>query len=165
MNGRHCARLIGGAIQESPLPGLTHLKAMIQLKSIYAESEPGDGTRILVMRVWPRGVRKDRVDEWLRDLSPSRELMRALRSQDIRPDDFFEGYRREMAGRSELLKEMAERAKTEILTLLCWERRDEDCHRRVLKDLIEMAGSPGDPRGPGRPGAGKPSKSRKRRPT
>ena len=136
---------------------------MIQLKSIYAEAEPGDGTRILVMRVWPRGVRKDRVDEWIRDLSPSRELMRALRSQDIRPDDFFERYRREMAGRSELLKEMAERAKTEILTLLCWERRDEDCHRRILKDLIEKAGSAADPRGPGRPNAGRAAKSRKKR--
>ena len=156
--------MTGGVIR-TLLLGFTHLKAMIRLKSIYTESEPGDGTRILVMRVWPRGVRKDRVDEWIQDLSPSRELMQALRSQDLRPDDFFECYRREMAGRTELLKEMAERAKTETLTLLCWERMDEDCHRHVLKDLIENVGSPGDPRGPGRPNAGRPANSRKKRPT
>ncbi len=116
---------------------------MIRLKSIYAEPESGDGTRVLVMRQWPRGVKKDRVDEWMRDLSPSVELMRVYRSKKIGAAEFFGKYRREMAGRGDLLKKMAERAKTETLTLFCWEQRDEDCHRHVLKTLIEEAGRPG----------------------
>ncbi|MFQ5691737.1 MAG: DUF488 domain-containing protein [Nitrospinota bacterium] len=121
---------------------------MIRLKSIYAEPDPEDGTRVLVMRQWPRGVRKALVDEWQRELSPSAELLRAYRDKAIDPAEFFERYRREMDSRRDLLGQMAERAKTESLTLLCWERRDEDCHRHVLKALIEEAARPGPQREP-----------------
>lgn len=115
---------------------------MIRLKTIYAEPEPEDGARILVMRRWPRGVKKDRVDEWLRDLSPSEALLGASRSRKVNAAEFFLKYRQEMAARLGLLETLAERSKTETLTLLCWERRDEDCHRHVLKALIEEAGRP-----------------------
>lgn len=116
---------------------------MILLKSIYADPVPEDGTRILVMRRWPRGVRKDRVDEWWRDLSPSEALLRDYRAKKVSLARFFERYREEMADRRDLIRKLAERSKSGTLTLLCWEERDEDCHRHVLKSLVEEAGGPG----------------------
>lgn len=113
---------------------------MIRLKSIYADSEPEDGRRILVMRRWPRGIKKDRVDEWIKDLGPTPELMQAYLSKELNSAEFFERYRREIIGRRELLEEVAARAEKETITLLCWEKRDEDCHRHVLKELIEAVG-------------------------
>ena len=115
---------------------------MIRLKSIYADSDPEDGTRILVMRRWPRGVKKDRIHEWIPDLGPTAELMKAYLSKRVSPAEFFKKYRQEMADRPELLKEMAVRAKKETITLLCWEKQDEDCHRHVLKELIEAISKP-----------------------
>jgi uncharacterized protein YeaO (DUF488 family) len=115
---------------------------MIRLKSIYADSEPEDGTRVLVMRRWPRGVKKNRVDEWIQDLGPTPELMQAYLSEEVSSAEFFEKYRREMVDRRDLLKAMAARAEKETITLLCWERRDEDCHRHVLKELIEAIRKP-----------------------
>ncbi|MCH8848994.1 MAG: DUF488 family protein, partial [Chloroflexi bacterium] len=55
----------------------------IRTKRIYDAPSPDDGHRLLVMRVWPRGVRKDRVDGWDRGLAPSRELLTDLRSEAI----------------------------------------------------------------------------------
>ncbi len=128
---------ISGSV--SPHPPLND--PMIRLKSIYAEAEPEDGTRILVMRRWPRGVKKERIDEWVRGVSPSRALLQARQSKEIAASRFFEKYRREMSAQTEVLEELARREKAETLTLLCWEAKDEDCHRHVLKALIEETGS------------------------
>lgn len=80
---------------------------MIRLKSIYAEVGPEDGTRILVMRWWPRGVKKERIDEWFRDVSPSRALLQAHQAKEITAPRFFEKYRREMSAQTEVLEELA----------------------------------------------------------
>ena len=55
----------------------------IQTKRIYDAPSPSDGHRLLVMRVWPRGVRKDRVDAWDRGLAPSTELLADYRAKTI----------------------------------------------------------------------------------
>ena len=55
---------------------------MIETKSIYHDSiEPGDGYRLLVMRYWPRGVKKDRIDSWIKELAPSKELLADLQDE------------------------------------------------------------------------------------
>lgn len=52
---------------------------MIRAKRVYDPAEEKDGTRVLVMRLWPRGIRKDRVDLWLKELAPVVPLLRAYR--------------------------------------------------------------------------------------
>ncbi len=55
---------------------MTKQKVMVALKRVYDESAPGDGTRVLVERLWPRGLSRERahIDLWLKEIAPSREL-------------------------------------------------------------------------------------------
>ena len=112
----------------------------IQTKRIYDAPSPGDGHRLLVMRVWPRGVRKDRVDAWDRGLAPSRELLTDLRSEAIEWPAFARRFDNEMAQREDSVAALAslrERVRSETVTLLCWEADGTMCHRTLLKALVE----------------------------
>ncbi|WP_327369332.1 DUF488 domain-containing protein [Streptomyces sp. NBC_01217] len=73
----------------------------VRVRRVYDPQEDGDGTRVLVDRLWPRGVAKDRarIDKWLKDVTPSNEL-RAWYHEDrggTRYDDFVDRYRAELA--------------------------------------------------------------------
>ena len=112
----------------------------IRTKRIYEAPSPDDGHRLLVMRVWPRGVRKDRVDGWDRGLAPSRELLTDLRSEAIDWPAFARRFAEEMAARDDSVAALAalrERVRSETVTLLCWEADEAHCHRTLLKALIE----------------------------
>lgn len=71
---------------------------MIQLtvKRVYEPSAPGDGTRILVDRLWPRGVSKDRIDLWLKDIAPSDALRHEFHGHPDRWDEFCAAYATEL---------------------------------------------------------------------
>ena len=56
---------------------------MFRTKSIYAESDSGDGIRVLVTRFWPRSVRKGAVDEWRRELAPGAALLKRYRGMKM----------------------------------------------------------------------------------
>lgn len=73
----------------------------VRVRRVYDPQEDGDGTRVLVDRLWPRGVAKDRarIDRWLKELTPSNEL-RSWYHEDrtgTRYDDFVDRYRAELA--------------------------------------------------------------------
>ncbi|MFJ4901801.1 DUF488 domain-containing protein [Streptomyces sp. NPDC088727] len=73
----------------------------VRVRRVYDPQEDGDGTRVLVDRLWPRGVAKERaaIDKWLKDLTPSKEL-RSWYHEDrsgTRYDDFVDRYRAELA--------------------------------------------------------------------
>ncbi|MEU9623348.1 MULTISPECIES: DUF488 family protein [unclassified Streptomyces] len=73
----------------------------VRVRRVYDPQEDGDGTRVLVDRLWPRGVAKDRagIDKWLKDVTPSKEL-RSWYHEDrtgARYDDFVDRYRAELA--------------------------------------------------------------------
>lgn len=111
---------------------------MLRTKSVYEDKEPEDGIRILVMRKWPRGVPKDKIDRWIKKLGPSNELLdhwNKHKDWPIYKKRFFE----EMTApeKQRLIREIAELSKKRNVTLLCWEESDEYCHRRLLKELIE----------------------------
>ncbi len=78
---------------------------MIQLKRAYVEASPDDGLRILVERLWPRGVskKKARIDLWLKDLAPSTELRKWSNHDPARWLEFQVRYRDELKGMSDLL--------------------------------------------------------------
>jgi uncharacterized protein YeaO (DUF488 family) len=68
------------------------------IKRVYDEADPGDGFRVLVDRLWPRGVTKERaaLDLWLKEVAPSTELRTWFHAQPDRFDEFAERYRAEL---------------------------------------------------------------------
>ncbi len=117
---------------------------MIRTRRVYDPPSPDDGYRLLVMRLWPRGVKRDSVGGWEKELGPSLELLRAYRSRAIGWEAFAERYRAEMAEKPELLAELSRRARRGTVTLLCTEEDDSRCHRSLLKALLEEGGGLAD---------------------
>jgi uncharacterized protein YeaO (DUF488 family) len=74
------------------------MKADIQIKRIYDDASDDDGWRVLVDRLWPRGVRKDqaRLDDWQKEVAPSSELRKWFAHEPRRFDGFKERYREEL---------------------------------------------------------------------
>ncbi|MFT3662199.1 MAG: DUF488 family protein [Gordonia sp. (in: high G+C Gram-positive bacteria)] len=70
----------------------------VRVRRIYSDPEPGDGTRVLVDRLWPRGMSRDRahLDEWCRAVAPSPDLRRWYAHDPARFDEFARRYRREL---------------------------------------------------------------------
>ena len=75
----------------------------LAIKRIYAPPEPGDGKRILVDRLWPRGISKERaqLSDWMKDVAPSRELRQFFGHAPERMAAFAEAYRRELQAEAE----------------------------------------------------------------
>src|SRR5438093_12324546 len=72
---------------------------MIRIKRVYEKAAPGDGTRVLVDRLWPRGLtkRKAAVDTWLRELAPSDELRKGFHARPDAWHTFWKRYRQELS--------------------------------------------------------------------
>ncbi len=115
---------------------------MIHHASIYSarEHRAADGLRVLVMRHWPRGVRKDRVDLWLKDAAPSRALLDAYNHAGLGWAEFAERYQAEILHERPAVLDELRRLEAEhgVLTVLCHERipPSEHCHREVLVELL-----------------------------
>src|SRR5437016_1628774 len=112
----------------------------IQVKRIYDPVEKADGYRVLVDRLWPRGVRREDVglDEWTRDLGPSDALRRWYGHDVRRWSEFVERYKAELADgtRSELLARLEQRAREGPLTLLCAARDADHSNAAVVIDVL-----------------------------
>lgn len=106
-------------------------------KSVYDKAEPSDGKRILVMKLWPRGISKDRVDLWMKDLGTDRELIRKWKEGKITWERFAAEYRKSLRGKEDALERLAEESKAGTITLLCTDRDPARCHRSLLKAAIE----------------------------
>ena len=110
----------------------------LRTKRIYTPAEAGDGTRVLIMRLWPRGIRKDRVDVWLKELGPIKPLLRDYLDKKVK----WEGYvPRYLAGleRPEAQAAVAEAlgyARQGPVTLLCGCANEDRCHRTLLKAYL-----------------------------
>src|SRR5688500_13701548 len=107
---------------------------MVKIKRVYDPPEKSDGARILVMRLWPRGIRRSRVDEWNRDLAPSRELLAAFKHRGLPWKDYVSRYWREI--RPEAVDALRRRARRETVTLLCACKDERHCHRGLLRDAV-----------------------------
>jgi len=113
---------------------------MIKTKSVYDSAEETDGERILVSRYWPRSLSKERLflTEHLKDMAPSVELLRDWKKRDISWESYKKRYHQEMTAQLGKIKELAKRANSRTITLLCFEReKNPFCHRYLLKGLIE----------------------------
>ena len=108
---------------------------MIKVKSILDKKNKDDGVRVCVMRFVKNFYD---YDKWLRELAPSIELLNDYRKRRIDWSEYERRYSKEMESKKELIKELKKRSdEGEVISLLCWERDDRFCHRRLLKGLIE----------------------------
>ncbi|MFA0834534.1 MAG: DUF488 domain-containing protein [Methanobacterium formicicum] len=78
---------------------------MIQIKRAYQEAGEKDGYRILIDRLWPRGVSKEKlkIDQWIKEITPSDELQKSFGHDSDKWETFQTGYRRELEDKSELI--------------------------------------------------------------
>ncbi|HKT21365.1 MAG TPA: DUF488 family protein, partial [Nitrososphaerales archaeon] len=106
-------------------------------KSVYSPPEPSDGRRILVMTLWPRGVSKDKVDVWMKELGTPRELIKGYKAGRVAWPEFRTEYRKSLKGKEDVLRRLAAESKKGTITLLCTEKDPKTCHRSVLKEAIE----------------------------
>lgn len=110
----------------------------VQIKRIYDPAEAGDGYRVLVDHVWPRGVSRERaqLDEWARELAPSDELRQWFDHVPVRFDEFRARYRRELGDHDELIEKLRDRAKNGRLTIVYAARDREHNNAAVLAELL-----------------------------
>ncbi len=117
----------------------------IAIKRVYEPFERTDGYRVLVDRIWPRGVSKDaaHVDEWLQEIAPSTTLRQWFNHDPSRWETFRARYLVELQEQSERLASLAARAKKGRVTLL-YSARDEQFNQAVvLRDYFRKAPSAG----------------------
>lgn len=110
----------------------------IKLKRVYAQPDLSDGYRVLVDRLWPRGISKELEDwdEWAKDLAPSAELRKWFHHDALLWDEFSEKYLQELQ-QSNLGKDFVERMKDKkIITLIYAAKDEEHCHARILKEFL-----------------------------
>jgi uncharacterized protein YeaO (DUF488 family) len=111
----------------------------IALKRVYEAPEPEDGYRVLVDRLWPRGKSKEkaRIDQWIRNASPSDELRKAYHSGDINWETFREKYLQELEECRDLLVPLAEMAMEQQVTLVYSSKEKEFNNAAVLREYLE----------------------------
>jgi uncharacterized protein YeaO (DUF488 family) len=92
----------------------------LRLKRAYEPAGPSDGYRVLIDRLWPRGVSRERakLNEWERELSPSTELRRWFGHEPSRFEEFRRRYVEELRGQRSRLTELRRRARNGTLTLV-----------------------------------------------
>jgi uncharacterized protein YeaO (DUF488 family) len=115
-------------------------KPKIHLKRAYEPPSRQDGRRILVDRLWPRGLRKAdaAIDRWVKEVAPSTELRRWFGHDPARWEEFCRRYRAELSVRSDLLAELRALAQEGPLTLV-YSARDEDHNDAVvLRDMLSQ---------------------------
>jgi uncharacterized protein YeaO (DUF488 family) len=126
----------------------------VAVKRVYESVSRSDGARILVDRLWPRGLRKSEIalQEWLRDLAPSSELRKWFHAQPERWLLFRKRYLKELA-RPEALEELKKLYslvhKRKRVTLLYASKNEQHNNAIVLKDLLDGMRKPPTGTGPG----------------
>jgi uncharacterized protein YeaO (DUF488 family) len=106
---------------------------MIRIKRIYEAPEKDDGFRILVDRLWPRGMSKAKakVDLWMKDIAPSEELRRWFGHDPKKCAAFKRRYRAELRSKQDLLSRIAVLDQNLTVTLL-YAAKDEGCNNAVV---------------------------------
>lgn len=112
---------------------------MIHLKRVYEEPSKKDGMRILVDRLWPRGLSKERaaVDLWLKDVAPSTELRKWFGHDPEKWKTFQTRYRKELKEKKDALDLLRKESNAATVTLLYGARDEEHNEAIVLKMLLD----------------------------
>jgi uncharacterized protein YeaO (DUF488 family) len=117
----------------------------IRLKRAYEPASRNDGTRVLVDRLWPRGLSKEkaRIDHWLREIAPSTALRKWFNHDPEKWEKFRERYFRELDRNADVVKELRALARGKTVTLV-YSAKDEKHNQAVaLRDYLAMKPKPG----------------------
>ena len=114
---------------------------MIVCKRIYDPPSPQDGHRVLVDRLWPRGLKREnaQIEDWVKDIAPSNELRRQFLEDPSKWKEFERRYRAELEApeKQPILSHLRKLAKSGTLTLLYAKRDQEKNNAIVLKAVLE----------------------------
>ena len=116
---------------------------MVKLKRVYDPVSKDDGKRVLVDRLWPRGVKKDeaRIDEWLKEVAPSDELRRWYGHDPSKWEEFRKRYLAELKGKSDLVARLRREKNKRTLTLLFAAKDEARCNAAVLREVLSPKGT------------------------
>jgi uncharacterized protein YeaO (DUF488 family) len=109
----------------------------VKIKRIYEPAAPGDGYRILTDRLWPRGIKKEFIDKWLKDVAPSTELRKWFNHEPAKWEQFLAQYREEITG-SAALDELRNDIRQHKSVTLLYSAKDEEQNQAVA--LMEILG-------------------------
>lgn len=114
---------------------------MINIKRAYEPADSKDGYRVLVDRLWPRGVKKEKlhIDEWPKEISPSPELRKAFHHGDESYGEFSKAYKKELKNKDvqDKLEELARRGKKGRVTLVYGAHDQIHNHAQILKKTLD----------------------------
>ena len=112
---------------------------MIQLKRVYEKPSRKDGVRILVDRLWPRGLTKERaaVNLWLKDVAPSSELRKWFGHDPAKWKEFQMRYRKELRQKKDALMLLKQKSEDRTVTLVYGARDEQHNEAVVLRKLVE----------------------------
>lgn len=106
---------------------------MPKVKRVYARPEKSDGIRILVDRLWPRGLTKQKahIDKWIKEIAPSDDLRKWFAHKEERWEGFKIGYIKELKDKKELVKQLRKLAEKQNITLL-YAAKDKNRNNAVM---------------------------------
>jgi uncharacterized protein YeaO (DUF488 family) len=105
----------------------------VRIKRAYEPASPSDGTRVLVDRLWPRGIKKSHaaIAQWMKDIAPSNELRKWFGHDPARWEEFRRRYEEELSDKRDQLGELRKLARQGPLTLV-YSARDEEHNQAVV---------------------------------
>jgi uncharacterized protein YeaO (DUF488 family) len=112
----------------------------VRVKRVYDEPAKADGHRVLVDRLWPRRLKKSeaRIDEWLKEITPSTTLRKWFKHDPSRWKEFKEKYAAELDGHRELVETLVREARRRNVTLLFSAKETEHNNAVALKEYVEQ---------------------------
>lgn len=115
---------------------------MIKLKRIYEKPEDSDGYRVLVDRLWPRGVSREKahLDLWLKEIAPTNELRKWFGHEPYKWEDFNTRYKEELVRNQDAVSRLKRLAGERTVTLLYATKDNAHNAAIVIKDFIENGG-------------------------
>jgi uncharacterized protein YeaO (DUF488 family) len=130
-----------------PLPQRPRTRG-VGIKRIYEPPDRADGLRVLIDRLWPRGISRKRaaLDEWLADLAPSTALRVWFHRDLARWPEFGRRYRAELRAQAPLLQRLRQRARQQRVTLLYGARDPQVNHAVVLREVLRRSSAARRPR-------------------
>jgi uncharacterized protein YeaO (DUF488 family) len=121
-----------------PLQPTLRLKNMLKVKRVYDPRSEEDGTRVLVDRLWPRGVSKERagIDLWMKEIAPSDELRRWFGHEPSRWEEFRARYRKELAAKKDLLGSLRKMSLDGTVTLVYAAKDPAHNNAVVVEEMV-----------------------------
>ena len=112
---------------------------MFVTKRVYEKADKNDGIRVLVDRLWPRGLKKEEagIDYWMKEIAPSNALRKWFAHKEERWQEFKSRYHMELKEKKELLKQLMDLEKDKKVTLLYAAKDDERNNAQALLKALE----------------------------